>query len=413
MMKKSKNKILFKLLSAFVAGFLICFRRGREFERIYQIVLPHAWGFWLKFFVLITLKEQVYLLQKGDHWDKQAIRLYIKKILNSSDETTVFQHCAATFEQTQQVGSEIYTSMYLGSRLKAKKKLRLVLRHLGAMVDDNGFLKLNGTHKFAKNLSPHADFYAAFREDVCRTYSGTDGLNTDILGQRLHLFRSWIDLQNIKYIRQNFIGATDFEKLQDYARSEKQPLDLTTNAAFHNRFAQTFNYPQNMKVQVPATNTVTPLNLNNARMAEFIINITTESFVSEWNVYRDNPDGRVDADPQHYSSDQLYQIANTESFNYGIPKGQQHDLPAKDHTHFYIDVQHPADSQVRQVATHTFHSPRPVVASVQYVDLIKHLSDVAAWQKVPVGQRQEIYQDYTRFCREYGEVVGFESYWST
>lgn len=410
-MKNKLAKFHLIALPTTLAGIVGHFRSLTKFQRAYQIELPADWGLWLRFSTLSALKKQLRFLQKHDHWDQAALKIYLKQIQPSfGKQVSVFQRLAESFEQTQQVGSEVYTQMYVGSQLKAKKKLRLVLRQLGAVVDDHGFLQLLGTHEFSRNLVPHAVFYTAFRADVWQAYPSKAGLNRDALGQRLHLFRSWIDLQNIRYIRQNYTGSTDFAKLQKYATTAKISLDLTTSAAFHNRSAQAFRYPQNMKVQISAANTAASSNFNNARMAEFIIDLNTRNFVSEWDAYCFESDGRVDSDPQHYSKKQLYQIANTESFNYGIPKGQQYDLPAKDHTHYYLDVKHPFDPQVRQLATQAFHSPQVVTTGGPYADLIKRLPDLVSWQKVPVSQRSAVYQEYLRFCAKTGSVPGYEGF---
>ena len=74
-----------------------------------------------------------------------------------------------------------------------------------------------------------------------------------------------------------------------------------------------------MKVQL--TRNSWRLRNNPARMVEFIINIDRGKFISEWDSYKLTADGKVDSDPAHYSIAKLESIANTESFNYGIPHG--------------------------------------------------------------------------------------------
>ncbi|WP_158609231.1 DUF3114 domain-containing protein [Ligilactobacillus salitolerans] len=345
----------------------------------------------------VALLSHLRFLRRSDHWDQAALAEYVSQTASSVS----FEDLAAQFLTTQQVGSPLYARMYAASRLKPRQKLRLVLRHLGAQVDQSGFLQLIGTHQFAPTLAPHAEFLARFRADVQKVFSA--GLLTDSLGLRLHLLRSWLDQQFIAYVRHYFAGETDYQKLLDYAQQAGLEMDYTTNAAFHNRVESAFSYPHHMKVQVPASNTMEIKGFNNARMSEFIVDLDTGAFVSEWNVYRKTAAGLIDSDPGRYSRQDQYQIANTESFNYGLPKGQRGDVKQKDHSHQVLDVKHPADPLVRQEATRRFHIPH----SGQYVDLVKSAPDLAAWQKVSAKKRQAKYEDYRAWCYEQGMVAGF------
>ncbi|GEN48014.1 DUF3114 domain-containing protein [Ligilactobacillus pobuzihii] len=408
--QSSAIKSLCKLVPALVAGFFSYSKSWRHFWKTYSSKVPREFGPLLSFNFKRALKKQIQLLKKKDKWDQAALQEYIKRVQERTFKQTrpqeIFEAMAKEFEQTQVVGSEVYTQMYLASRLRSKKKLRLVLRHLGARVDQFGFLQLTGGHLLAQELLLNELFYGAFRFDVCQVYANEDGLKRDSLGQRIHLFRSWLDRQNLNYVRQNYRGDTDFAKLQNYAYQTGQSLDLTTNASFHNRTQGNFTYPKYMKIQVPASNTLTFGKLNNARMVEFIVDLTTEKFVSEWNVYHETTGGQIDSDPNHYDLTELAQVANTESLNYGIPHGQQHDMSNKEHAHYDLDVYHPNDPEVRKFATKIFHSPKTMAKGGNYVDLIKHLSDLRVWQSIPLNQKPIVYSKYLESSRNKGIVKG-------
>ena len=83
-----------------------------------------------------------------------------------------------------------------------------------------------------------------------------------------------------------------------------------------------------MKVQVPQGNSAKGKDLNNARMVEFIVNLDTGEFDSQWDAYDNHKlaDGRYDSNPDNYSNEELREIANTESFNYGPSKGHNSDV---------------------------------------------------------------------------------------
>ena len=63
-------------------------------------------------------------------------------------------------------------------------------------------------------------------------------------------------------------------------------------------------------------------------MVEFIVNLDTGEFDSQWDAYDKHKlaDGRYDSNPDHYSKYELKEIANTESFNYGPSKGENTDV---------------------------------------------------------------------------------------
>ena len=135
---------------------------------------------------------------------------------------------------------------------------------------------------------------------------------------------------------------------------------------------------------------------NPARMIEFIINIDRGEFISEWNSYKVTTDGKVDSNPAHYSIAKLESIANTESFNYGIPHGNYFVYPHLRKTHYYLDVQQPKDSLLRQRAKKIYRSPRGYRQGGSFADLIKAggVKDAKAWQQVPFSRRAEVYSSF-------------------
>lgn len=57
-------------------------------------------------------------------------------------------------------------------------------------------------------------------------------------------------------------------------------------------------------------------------MVEFIVNLETLNFVSQWDVLRLKSTEKYLSDPTCYTKEKLSAIADTESFNYGIPHGK-------------------------------------------------------------------------------------------
>ena len=310
--------------------------KNKEFENEYLPKKPKDVTAFEYNKFLTGLREQSVNLKEKDGWDKDAIKAYVKSVSKrATDVKTASELNArrdALYAETKEIGSDIYTEMYASSKLDSKAKVELVLKQLGAETDDNQFMHLTSkTHKISENLPPHGDFNMYFRRDVVKAF-GDKHLNykKDILRQQVHFFRYYLDRQAIYYIRSHYEGANDYEKLLAYGKENDIEFDYTTGANFHNRFKESdgFQRPYNMKVQVPKGNSSKDNDLNNARMVEFIVNMDTGEFDSQWDAYDKHklPNGRYDSNPDNYSKDELREIANTESFNYGPSKGQNTDV---------------------------------------------------------------------------------------
>lgn len=325
------------------------------------------------------------LVEQG--WPVPACHAY-QHVLHR--EALTHRRLNVIFHQAHLVGSPLYMRMLRASQLPARQQLLMILdRHLRARVDQDGFLQLLGRdYQLAPAMSLLNLFYAYFRQLVRDAYSGPAGLRTDELGHRLHLFRTYLDRQAINYIRsyQDSTNICDLDCLCQFARDHHVALDFQTAAAYHNRHHGSVMYPQNMKVQLRRNSFAH--RENPARMIEFIVNIDTGDFVSEWNVYRSRPDGTVDADPRHYTAADLYQVANTESFNYGIPHGGYFVWPRDRQSHRRLDIKQPRDSRIRIRAKQYWKTPHP------YADLVKGPRDVQAWRRVPAAVRPQLYHDF-------------------
>ena len=282
-----------------------------------------------------------------------------------------------------------------------KQRLRMILNdEFAASVDQNDFLQIDPSY-LKLEISPRSPFFIKFRQLVIDAYSTSRGLKEDELGREIHLFRSYLDLFYLNYIRQ-YSGQNDFQRLLNFAHRQKIRLDYETVSNYHNRTQNDVFYLRNMKVQL--TRNSWRLRNNPARMIEFIINIDRGEFISEWNSYKVTTDGKVDSNPAHYSIAKLESIANTESFNYGIPHGNYFVYPHLRKTHYYLDVQQPKDSLLRQRAKKIYRSPRGYRQGGSFADLIKAggVKDVKAWQQVPHDFRAEVYRSFVEHLASSG-----------
>lgn len=418
--------------------------KNKEFENEYLPKKPKDVTAFEYNQFLTGLREQSVNLKKIDGWDKDAIKGYVKGVSKrTADIKTGSELNArrdALYAETKEIGSDIYTEMYASSKLDSEAKVKLVLKQLGAETDGNQFMHLTSkTHKISVNLAPHGDFNMYFRRDVVKAF-GDKHLNslkdeklTDeernnelkkisqkeiALRQQVHFFRYYLDRQAIYYIRSHYEGANDYEKLLEYGKENNIEFDYTTGANYHNRFEKSdgFKRPYNMKVQVPQGNSAKGKDLNNARMVEFIVNLDTGEFDSQWDAYDKHKlaNGRYDSDPDHYSKDELKEIANTESFNYGPSKGENTDVSGiYVGKHGMLDVDGTPEPATRTEAKKLFHSEDDLGKENkrtghigQFIDIVRgggH-EDFEAWKEntKDMSEKEKI-EEYNRFKSAYSK----------
>ena len=392
--------------------------KNKEFENEYLPKKPKDVTAFEYNQFLTGLREQSVNLKKIDGWDKDAIKGYVKGVSKrTADIKTGSELNArrdALYAETKEIGSDIYTEMYASSKLDSEAKVKLVLKQLGAETDGNQFMHLTSkTHKISENLPPHGDFNMYFRRDVVKAF-GDKHLNykEDLLRQQVHFFRYYLDRQAIYYIRSHYEGANDYEKLLAYGKENNIEFDYTTGSNYHNRFnpKDGFKRPYNMKVQVPQGNSAKGKDLNNARMVEFIVNLDTGEFDSQWDAYDKHKlaNGRYNSDLSAYSDDEFREIANTESFNYGPSKGKNSDVTKfYEGKHGMLDVGGTPEPATRTEAKKRFRYEDDLGKKDentghvgQFADIVRgggH-EDYEAWQKVPDKDKQKVYNDYINWA---------------
>jgi len=404
--------------------------KNKEFENEYLPTKPKDVSAFEYNQFLTGLREQAVNLKEIDGWDKDAIKGYVKGVSKrTADIKTGSELNArrdALYAETKEIGSDIYTEMYASSKLDSKVKVKLVLKQLGAEKDDYDFIHLTSkTHKISENLPPHGDFNMYFRRDVVKAF-GDKHLNykEDLLRKQVHFFRYYLDRQAIYYIRSHYEGANDYEKLLAYGKENNIEFDYTTGSNYHNRFkeAEGFKRPYNMKVQVPKGNSSKDKDLNNARMVEFIVNMDTSEFESQWDVYDKHKlaNGRYESDPGKYiNDDELREIANTESFNYGPSTGQNSDVTKfYEGKHGMLDVNGTPEPATRVKAKRLFSYEEDLTKTDKstghkgrFADIVRgggH-EDYEAWQKVPNKDKQKVYNDYINWIgkHDYNGILDY------
>ncbi|MEN8905694.1 MAG: DUF3114 domain-containing protein, partial [Clostridiales bacterium] len=224
-----------------------------------------------------------------------------------------------------------YSRMFEKCEHDSKDKALLVINQMNGEIDENGMLQLKNGYKFDENMSPHSEFLEEYAGCVEKAYEGK------ILDdKRIHQFRMYIDRQNINYIRNNYEGETDYEKLIDYSNKENEELDYGSDSIYHNRIyleridkdldkhilehAKINKYECNDKIKT------------SNGLSEYIVD-KTGNFVTQWDILKTvdgknagTNNGLIESNPSKYAAKlKGKKIVETESFNY-VSSGTSHTL---------------------------------------------------------------------------------------
>ncbi|MBL1226923.1 DUF3114 domain-containing protein [Enterococcus sp. BWR-S5] len=309
---------------------------GEEWlERAYRPVLQLLGkdGAWLDCRKMVI--KQFELLREMA-WGQQACGVqaaYLLKLVSKLKEPQKLKECFCQLNnELQCVGSRAYERLFDASEdgafteEQAKKRLHLLVLHLGAELDENEMLQLNGPYAFDETLSPHARFWQTLAKTMQAAYP-----NKNLSDPIHHQLRMYIDRQNIQYIRSKFKTAerTDEQALAAYV-SAPSPLGRSGKrmerepARYHNKMIIGETYGSRVLGNENKKRTV-------HFHSEFILNRRGD-FVSQWNVLeKDKASGKYHSDLSYYQTrfgeQSLYfeeQLMNGESFNYAEKNDKVH-----------------------------------------------------------------------------------------
>lgn len=280
---------------------------------------------------ILQAKDE-YFLQRLTHqgeelsyycgWDKRAVLAYLEAVntrfnafaensyeADSVTKAEYLEELENTYQSARQIGSDVYTYMFEESRLAPKEKALLVLRQMGAYLDKNGMLQLGEGDRFAKDMAPHFPFLEDYAACVREAYQKNKHKYKTLDNEMIHQFRMYIDRHNIAYVRKYFKGPTDYAKLQAYAKHFEMKLYYGEPSRHHNKVEKGSHFQKQRYDKILTPN----------RLSEFIINVETGAFVTQWDVLEMREDGTIVSGADGYmqrESDQQCTIVDTESFNY-------------------------------------------------------------------------------------------------
>ena len=152
----------------------------------------------------------------------------------------------------------------------------LVIEKMGGFLDENGMLELKEGDEFYLSMEPHSVFLEDYAQCVRDAYQKKNKTYKRLDDPMIHQFRMYIAKHNIEYVRNNFDGKTDYEKLKNYAAEIEFSLYYGEPSRHHNKIQKdsTFDGQKYDKFLTPN------------RLSEFIINVETGEFVTEWDVLK-------------------------------------------------------------------------------------------------------------------------------
>jgi hypothetical protein len=290
-----------------------------------------------------SLFKQVDLLIQFGFWNELAIHRYLEELVQAMQDSNFdnWSKIIAEFEMAiAKIGSPLYCELLEASQLNAQLKLSLVLKQLGAKIDNHNHLQTTGHYYFDERLRPESPFWESMANWIQMSFLKGMSINAypamdESILQMVFQLRHLIDLQNIYYIRCHYSGNTDFAKLQNYARMSQQKLVYRDRSRFHNRVARIRDSKTGSLIKAPFTYQQNDKVKTQNGLSEFIISAQSGNFVTQWDYLKTVKGeyilerGRfrqvtaishdlIDSNPKHYQlkgkAGQI--IANTESFNY-------------------------------------------------------------------------------------------------
>ena len=250
-------------------------------------------------------------------WDKSAVLAYMEAVntkfnlfgangyeAQNVTEEEYLQEIEHIYQSAHQIGSDVYTYMFEESKISPKKKALVVIEQMGGYIDKNGMLQFGTGDRFAPEMAPHSAFLEDYAECVRNAYK-----KKNLDNEMIHQFRMYIDKHNIEYVRGYYEGKTDYERLKAYAKNFNMKLYYGEPSRHHNKTEKKEKFKEQRYDKILTPN----------KLSEFIIDIETGSFVTEWDVLAKTKSNQVQSKTSAYKNiekSQKKKVVNSESFNY-------------------------------------------------------------------------------------------------
>ncbi|MGG5369410.1 DUF3114 domain-containing protein [Enterococcus sp. AZ196] len=198
---------------------------NKAFEKKYAIERPKEMSDKEYQVYLTKLRAQEKDLRVEDGWDKSAIKEYFKAANQQTRNLTAAEAMKKVVElygQTRLAGSDLFIKMWNAwdsgtSQIDAERKLNVLLKivQVTTTLPNDPKAVADLLSRFDKNLAPDNAFWRDLANEVQKAFPEPSLLTGDF-GKQINNLRYVVSAQQAQYVRDNFKGATDQEKLAQF-----------------------------------------------------------------------------------------------------------------------------------------------------------------------------------------------------
>lgn len=196
----------------------------RRFAKEYGIERPAGMSDKEYEVYLTKMQAQEKDLRVKDGWDKSAIKAYFQEANKQTKDLSAanaMKKVAEMYGQTRLAGSDLFIQMWnawdTGTQFDAERKLNVLLNivQVTSTLPNDPKAVADLLSRFDKKLAPDNKFWRDLANEVQKAFPEPNPLSGEF-GKQINNLRYVISAQQAQYVRDNFKGATDQEKLAKF-----------------------------------------------------------------------------------------------------------------------------------------------------------------------------------------------------
>lgn len=167
---------------------------------------------------------------KNEGWANSSLQAYVAYLNSHKQSDSLHQvdqkKLNSVYQQSQLAGSKLFISMWdkwetKKDKAASRSKLEVLLKivHVSEDLSSDPKNTAELLSHFSKDLAPHDKFWDSIAETVQWAFPQPEKLNGD-LGKKVNNLRYVISAEQAQYVRDNYQGKTDEDKLANYFKKE-------------------------------------------------------------------------------------------------------------------------------------------------------------------------------------------------
>lgn len=214
----------------------------RRFAKEYGIERPAGMSDKEYEVYLTKMQAQEKDLRVKDGWDKSAIKAYFQEANKQTKDLSAanaMKKVEEMYGQTRLAGSDLFIQMWnawdTGTQFDAERKLNVLLNivQVTSTLPNDPKAVADLLSRFDKKLAPDNKFWRDLANEVQKAFPEPNPLSGEF-GKQINNLRYVISAQQAQYVRDNFKGATDQEKLAKFLSGcKEEEYDLWESDRLH------------------------------------------------------------------------------------------------------------------------------------------------------------------------------------